>query len=307
MLSATAPGRRMPSSHGFRRAKLVRVVLAGSLLSPGLAFAQSAPLPSAPPADWIQLFNGENLDGWIPKIRGYAPGENFGDTFRVEDGLLTVAYDAYERFDSRFGHLFYEQPFSHYWLRVEYRFVGEQAPEGPSWATRNSGAMLHSQPPETMPDAQDFPISIEVQFLGGLGDGNPRPTANLCTPGTNVVYAGEFTTAHCINSSSPTFDGDQWVTVEVLVRGSSRMIHYVNGEQVIEFENMTTGGGNVSGHRPEMKPEGQPLGEGYISLQSESHPVQFRRVEVLNLKGCMQADSPAYRDYYVEPDPAACR
>jgi hypothetical protein len=146
--------------------------------------------------DWIPLFNGVDLEGWTPKIRQYPAGENFGATFRVEDGLLTVAYDAYESFDNRFGLLFYARPFSHYRLRLEYRFIGEQAPGGADWARRNSGVMLHAQAPETMPEAQDFPISVEVQFLGGLGDGNPRATANLCTPGTNVVYGGEFTTAH---------------------------------------------------------------------------------------------------------------
>src|SRR5690606_3908267 len=151
-----------------------------------------------------------------------------------------------------------------------------------------------------------FPISIEVQFLGGLSDGNERSTANLCTPGTNVVYKGEFTTAHCIPSTSPTFDGDQRVTVDVLVLGSERIAHYVNGPQVPEYTNTAMGGGNVSGHRREILVDGQPLGEGYISLQSESHPVQFRRVELLNLKGCTDTASPKYRDYFVVPDPAAC-
>ena len=281
------------------------LVLPGLLL-PGLLAAQQAPVPDARPADWLALFNGENLDGWTAKIRGFETGENFGDTFRVEDGLMTVAYDAYDSFDSRFGHVFYQQPFSHYWLRVEYRFVGEQAPDAPNWAARNSGAMLHSPPPSTMPAMQDFPISLEVQFLGGLSDGNPRSTGNLCTPGTDVVYRGEVASEHCMNSSSPTFDGDQWVMAEILVLGSSRIEHYINGDKVIEYEDMTIGGGSVSGHDPAMKPDGQPAGSGYISLQSEGHPVQFRRVELLNLKGCMDRNSPAYRDYFVEPDPAAC-
>ena len=56
-----------------------------------------------------------------------------------------------------------------------------------------------------------------------------------------------------------------------------------------------------------MKPEGAPLGSGYISLQSEGHPLQFRRVSLLNLKGCMDPQSPNYKSYYVEDDPDACR
>ena len=278
------------------------VTLLGGLMLNGDSLAQE----NAESQEWIPLFNGIDLESWNAKIRRYRPGENFGDTFRVEDGLLTVSYDQYERFEGRFGHLFYAQPFSHYRLRLEYRFVGEQIAGGPDWAIRNSGAMLHSQAPETMPNDQDFPVSIEVQLLGGSGDGNPRSTANLCTPGTNVVYRGEFTTAHCINSNSPTFDGEQWVEAEILVLGGARVAHSINGEIVIEYKSMTTGGGAVSGHRPEMQPEGAALSEGYIALQSESHPVQFRRVELLDLKGCMEPASPNFRSWFVEPDPTDC-
>ncbi len=256
---------------------------------------------------WIELFNGEDLDDWTVKIRGYPAGENYSSTFRVEDGLMTARYDQYEGdYNDRFGHIFHKTPFSHYRILVEYRFVGEQAPGAPEWAGRNSGVMLHSQDPYTMPPAQDFPISIEAQFLGGFSDGNPRPTANMCSPGTHIEYLGEFTETHCIESSSDTYDGDQWVTVEVLVLGSDKVVHYVNGEQVMEYGNLTYGGGVVSGHRPEMKPDGEPLSSGYISLQAESHPIQFRRVAVLNLKGCMNPDATNFGSWYVEPDPDSC-
>ncbi|MDH4072772.1 MAG: DUF1080 domain-containing protein [Gammaproteobacteria bacterium] len=232
---------------------------------------------------WVELFNGRDLDGWVVKIRGYPAGENFANTFRVEDGLLTVAYDGYGDYGDRFGHIFYEHPYSHYRLLVEYRFTGEQAANAPEWALRNSGAMVHAQDPYTMPDDQDFPISLEVQFLGGLSDGKPRPTANMCSPGTEVEIGGVQAEAHCVNSTSPTFDGDQWVTVEALVLGSERIVHYVNGDAVIEYGDLSFGGGVVSGHRPEMKPDGEPLSSGYIALQSESHPIQFRRVALLDL------------------------
>jgi hypothetical protein len=202
----------------------------------------------------------------------------------VTDGLLTVAYDGYDVFGDRFGHLFYAQPFSHYRLRIEYRFVGAQAANAPTWATRNSGLMVHSQPPATMLRDQDFPISIEVQFLGGLGDGRPRPTGNLCSPGTRVVYDGQPDASHCIQAAAPTIDGDRWVTADVLVQGDERIVHYIDGAPVIEYGRVTYGGGNVSGHRPEDKPDGAPLSAGYLALQSESHPIQFRRVELLNLE-----------------------
>jgi ABC-type molybdate transport system substrate-binding protein len=238
------------------------------------------------PTDWRPLFNGRDLTGWTPKIRRHELGENFADTFRVRDGVLEVGYEGYDKFAEQFGHLFYAEPFSRYRLRIEYRFVGAQAPDAPAWAARNSGVMVHSQAPETMLRDQDFPISIEVQFLGGLSDGKARPTGNVCSPGTRLVYAGAPDTSHCIQSTAPTIDGDAWVTADVLVLGDERIVHYIDGLPVIEYGGITFGGGNVNGHDPRAKPDGSPLARGYLSLQSESHPIQFRRVELLNLEGC---------------------
>lgn len=227
---------------------------------------------------WVSLFNGRDLEGWTPKIRGHELGDNFGNTFRVEDGVLKVAYDQYENFGNLFGHLFYKDSFSHYRLRVEYRFVGEQIAGGPGWAFRNSGIMIHCQPPDTMRRNQDFPVSIEVQLLGGSGQGE-RPTANLCTPGTHVVYQGKLHTQHCTNSRSKTFHGDQWVNVEVEVRGSSVIRHYVNGERVMEYEQPQYDDGDADARRW-IREGNKLISGGYISLQSESHPVEFRKVEI---------------------------
>ncbi|MEQ8688241.1 MAG: DUF1080 domain-containing protein [Imperialibacter sp.] len=234
--------------------------------------------------EWKQLFNGKDLEGWIPKISGHPVNDNFGNTFRVEDGLLTVAYDQYDSFRYQYGHLFYKEEFSKYIIATEYRFVGEQATGGEGWAERNSGIMVHGQDPATMTVEQDFPISIEVQLLGGLGSGK-RPTANLCTPGTHVFLGDSLFTDHCINSTSPTFDGEVWVRVETLVLGDSLIRHYVNGVNVLEYTRPQVGGGVVNRFYPAAKQDGMPLTEGWISLQSESHPIQFRKVELMNLEG----------------------
>ena len=231
---------------------------------------------------WIQLFNGKNLDGWIPKVAGYETGVNFGNTFRVEEGLLKVRYDAYDKFNERFGHIFYNRSFSNYRIAVEYRFVGEQANAGPGWAWRNSGIMIHCQSPQSMMKDQDFPISIEVQLLGGRPTGD-RPTANVCSPGTEIDINGKQAKEHCVNSTSKTFRGDEWIRVEVEVHGGKVIRHFVNGEKVLEYENPRIGGGVVSHYDPAVKKDGTPLTVGYISLQSESHPIDFRKVELLEL------------------------
>jgi hypothetical protein len=235
--------------------------------------------------EWIQLFNGRNLDGWIVKIKGYPAGENYGNTFRVEDGVLRVVYDKekYDRFNGRFGHLFYREPFSHYVLRAEYRFVGQQANAGPAWAVRNSGLMIHGESPETMDRNQDFPASIEVQLLGGNGK-DERTTANLCTPGTNYVTGGKLITQHCTNSRSKTYHGDQWVTVEVEVHGSKLIKHIVDGQTVLEYNDPQLDESDAHAKTLAAKQGKLLLEGGTISLQSESHPVEFRKVELLKLK-----------------------
>ncbi len=243
-----------------------------------------SPEASASTGAWIQLFNGQDLSGWTPKIRGLAGGEDPFETFRVEDGLLVVSYEGYEAFDDRFGHLFYERPFRSYRLRVEYRFIGDQLVGGPEWAYRNSGVMFHSQGPATMGTDQDFPISLEAQFLGGNGR-DPRPTANLCTPGTHVEMKGDLVTRHCVVAEGPTVHGDQWVTVEIEVHGDRLVRHIVNGTIVLEYGAPVVGGSEVSGFLPQAKRDGTPLGSGFLALQSESHPIQFRRVELLLLEG----------------------
>ena len=232
---------------------------------------------------WKQLFNGKNLKGWTVKISGHELNDNFGNTFRVEDGKIVVSYDQYTAFNNQFGHIFYKTPYSYYLLAVEYRFVGKQVEGGPGWAYKNSGIMLHCQPPSTMLKAQDFPISIEDQLLGGDSTGE-RSTCNLCTPGTNVEMDGKLFTPHCINSKSKTFRNEEWVRAEVLVLGDSVIKQIVNGDTVLVYQKPQIGGGAVSNFDPAMKKDGQLLKSGYISLQSESHPVEFRKVEIINLE-----------------------
>ncbi len=232
---------------------------------------------------WIEMFNGKNLDGWTPKIRGYELGENYANTFRVEDGLLRVRYDQYEGdFGGRFGHLFYETEFSNYIMELEYRFHGEQATGGPGWATQNSGIMVHGQDPATMLVDQDFPVSIEVQLLGDAGQAN-RPTLNLCTPGTNVEMNGELFKRHCTNSSSKTYPGTEWVKCSIEVRGNEVIRHKIGDEVVLEYQKPQLDPRDASAQRL-IENDQLQLSGGTISLQSESHGVEFRNVRIKEIE-----------------------
>jgi Domain of Unknown Function (DUF1080) len=265
-----------------------------------------AQLPQVPQAEWHQMFNGKDLTGWAVKIRGYDLNDNFGATFRISNGNLKVSYDAYDKYNERFGHIFYQKKYSYYRIATEYRFVGEQSNEGPNWALRNSGIMVHCQPPATMGKDQDFPISIEVQLLGGNGK-DERSTCNMCSPGTHIVKDGQLIKTHCINSTSKTFHGDQWVRAEVVVLGDSLVQHYVNGEKVLEYNKPQIGGEVVSGFNPADKIDGKLLTEGYISLQSESHPIEFRKVEIINLEGCTDPSATNYKSYFIKSDNILCK
>ena len=273
------------------------------------ASAPRASFASAPKSDWIQLFNGKNLDGWDVKFAKHPLGDNYNDTFRVEDGLLRVRYDKYTAWNGEWGHIFYRRPFRYYLVAAEYRFVDNQvvgATSAISWAIRNNGIML-GQSAASMGLNQDYPISMEVQLLGGLSDGKRRPTANLCTPGTNVHFGDTLITRHCTNSTSKTYDGDQWVRVEALVLSDSIIKHIANGDTVLVYRKPEMGGGSANNTAPGVFVPGKPLTETYISLQAETAPTDFRKVEVLNLEGCMDPKSSSYRPYFIKHDPAACK
>lgn len=233
-----------------------------------------------PDENWVRLFNGKNLDNWIVKIKGYPLNKNVHNTFRAENGVLSVSYDEYDNFNSAYGHIFYKAPFSSYKLRFQYRFIGNQVAGGADWAYKNSGVMIHSQSPESMALNQDFPVSLEVQLLGGANNTTQRPTGNLCTPGTHVEINNELVTDHCINSTSKTYYDENWVNLEVMVIKDSVITHSINETQVISYSKPIIGGA----HNTIPNKEGEALKTGYISLQSESHPIEFRNIELLELK-----------------------
>ncbi len=247
------------------------------------AFSHHHDGPPPPDGQWKELFNGKDLKDWMVKINHHPIGTNFGNTFRVEDGMIKVRYDGYKDFNDQFGHLYYKTPFSYYHLKVDYRITGEFLASAPEYAMRNSGVMLHSQDPRTMKVDQDWPISVELQFLAELDNGEERPTGCMCSPGTNVVYKGRIDPRHCIPSSAKTYPVDEWVHAEAIVLGDSMITHIINGDTVLRYYKPQIGGGVVHNYDPAVKKDGQLLRSGYIALQSEGQPVDFKRVAIREL------------------------
>lgn len=292
----------------------LHVLFIGLFLS-GASYAQKA----ASQEDWVSIFNGKDLNGWDIKIAGRPLNDNYKNTFRVENKTMRVVYDQYKTFDGKYGHIYYKKPYSYYRVRFQYRFLGNQTPEGDAWNVRNSGIMLHSQSAESLSLNQTFPVSLEMQLLGGLGKGE-RHTGNLCTPGTQVHMNGKLIPEHCTDSDSKTYDGDRWVTAEAIVMGDSVIHHLIEGDTVMTYQRPQVGGGFVSSDHDWnagrfdadaakywISRANTALGTGYIALQAESHPIDFRNIEVLDLKGCMNPKAINYKSYYVKADNTQCR
>lgn len=243
----------------------------------GAAAARSAD------AEWHSLFNGRDLAGWTVKITGHELGDNYRDTFRVEDGILKVDYSGYESFDGRFGHLYSDSPYSHYVLRLDYKLTGDSMAGAPPWIHRNSGVMVHSQSPLSMRLDQDWPVSLECQFLAE-GTSAGRQTGNACTPGTNLVFNGTFSTDHIIEATSRLYPMDEWIHIEVEVHGHERVIHRVNGVEVLRYERPTLDERDPDARR--LLAAGAPpeISFGHIALQAEGQTVWFRNIEIRPLQ-----------------------
>jgi hypothetical protein len=239
---------------------------------------------------WVQLFNGKNLDGWDIKFAGYPLNENYKNTFRVEDGILKVRYDEYDSLGNVFGHLITKRSFSHYKIRAEYRFVGNQIKGGADWAYRNNGIMVHCQSAGSMTLDQDFPVSIEVQLLGGMGN-DDRTNMNVCTPGTLIDINGKEYTGHCFNSRSKVKNGEQWTKVEVEVYGDSIIRHIVDGQVVLEYTHPRLDPLSPFYQKLVSSETGARLTKGRIAVQAESHPTDFRKIELLDLTDVCNTDS----------------
>ncbi|HWN89529.1 MAG TPA: DUF1080 domain-containing protein [Chitinophagaceae bacterium] len=267
--------------------------------------------------NWESLFNGKDLTGWDIKIKDHSLNENYKNTFRIEDSMIRVVYSDYEKFNNKFGHLYTHRPYSYYKLRLQYRFVGDHLPDAPGWADRNSGVMLHSQSAQSVNLNQNFPVSLEFQFLCGNGK-DTVPTGNVCTPGTFITHNGKLFLGHIQNSNSKTYLKNEWISAEAEVYGDSLVRHIINGDTVLTYTNPMIGEGFVSNNNSWtwagitdsliwINKANTTLKEGHIALQAESQPVDFRRIEILNLVGCTDPKAKNYKTYYVRSDNSQCK
>jgi hypothetical protein len=75
--------------------------------------------------------------------------------------------------------------------------------------------------------------------------------------------------------------GEQWVIAEIVVKGSEMIEHKINGKTVLSYSKPQYDPGDKTA-KPLIKDAKNLLIEGgSISLQSESHPIDFRKVEIM--------------------------
>lgn len=237
----------------------------------------------APKEKWERIFDGKTLTGWTPKITGRAVGEDPLHTFVVKDGAITVSYDHYAKFGGAFGHLFWKAPLTAYRLRFDYRMTGASMTDIEGWQNRNSGLMIQAQAPATMTRDQQFPVSLEFQLLA-VPRPDREPSGNLCTPGTTVEFDGKRPTTHCITGTGPLVPLGQWTHVEVEVTRDGRITHFLNGKPAISYRDAQLDPADKDA-QPLIAAAGGKLAlhGGYVALQSEGQPTQFRNIEVLRL------------------------
>jgi hypothetical protein len=238
-----------------------------------------------PARKWQPLFDGRTLNGWTPKVVGYPAGEDPLQTFRVKDGVIYVSYDKYGgKMDGRWAHLFYKEPFKAFHLSLDYRFVGEEMlPLRPTPV--NSGVMFDSQSPESMALGQGYPIAVEGQLLGAYPAGPPRFNGSFCTMGTKI-FGQDKDLGHCVASSVAPASMGTWVHYELEVTADGHASESIDGKSTVSVDRVEL---DPSFTRFPIKnlieaANGRlQLNGGYIALQSEGHPIEFRNIRIMPL------------------------
>jgi hypothetical protein len=275
---------------GGNEKTMIQSTIRGGIATIGLLLALCAGAANAQDVKaghWRPLFDGKTLNGWTPKVAKHPAGENYHDTFVVDHGAIRVSYAGYDKLDGQFGHLFYKTPFKAYRLRLIYRFLPEGGlADTPAWARSNSGIMFLSQSPESMTVTQPFPVSIEFQLLGKDGDA-PRPTGSVCTPGLTITIDGTKVKEHCtVSANAPTIPDGTWVQAELEVLPNGQITQKINGVAVHHYADVMLDPEDTvaAGAKPYILERGaKPVTEGYIALQSEGHPIEFKDIQIQEL------------------------
>lgn len=216
-------------------------------------------LPPPAEGEWQDLFNGKDLTGWVREARDRKDG--------IPKWTVTPAGELKSEAGlDGFGFLRYDQAqFGDFVLRLEYRFEPEAIGvfKGNSGVGIRTGKFDPSQSSATRPSFSAF----EVQLLDDAGKpASKHSTASL------YRYAGPVK-----NTSKPA---PEWNKLEVRCVGPKIRIH-LNDEEVLDAD-QTKLADLASKPKSAPAPKDKPT-RGFISLQSHTGTVLFRKIQIQKL------------------------
>jgi len=163
-----------------------------------------------------------------------------------------------------------------YELQVEYRW-GDKKFVPRADADRDAGILFHITGDDV---TKVFPDSLEMQ-IGDSRPGGDYVAGDLWVLGVptvaEVMIDGELTPVGRTGGASVPHYTDvhaerphgEWNICEITVNGSESAIYRLNGVEVHRLYNFTYAG--------------EPLGEGYISVQAEWAEIYYRRIRYRKL------------------------
>jgi hypothetical protein len=197
----------------------------------------------------IQLFNGRNLDGWIPYL--WDAKEKKQDTTTPVSGVWTVKDGVLHCTGKPVGYIRTVDEYDNYRLSLEWRW-----PEGTERG--NNGVLVHTTTPNAL---GVWPKSIEVQLAkDNAGDFWVIGTT-LEVPDVEKRRQGRRHLNLTDGSEKPV---GEWNKIEIECQGDEIKV-WVNGDLV--------------NHATKCS-----VTRGAISLQSEGAPVMFRNIVLTPLK-----------------------
>ena len=108
--------------------------------------------------------------------------------------------------------------------------------------------------------------------------------------------------------------------IEAIILGNESILHIVENDTVLKYTRPEIDSSflskdyngkdwdnfGVTNKEIWLDKAGKPIREGYIALQAESHPIDFKNIELLDLCGCMDKKAKNYKSYFIKNNSKKC-
>ena len=237
------------------------------------------------------MFNGRNLDGWYTFLQQHGRNSDPDHIVAIDDHVIHLYRDATNGSRVVQGYIATEKEYGDYHLRLQYRW-GVKKFEPRASMPRDAGVYYHIVGKDAV-----WPAGLQYQIQeGNTGDLlalyglqadswidpttkelKRRTFRDSKLGGVPVVFGGDgisYQTRSVMNEIPG------WNTLEVIARGTS-ITHVLNGKTVNRCENVRKTEAGDPAHA-------SPVTKGRIALEIEAAEIQYRNIEIKELK----ADEP---------------